>query len=340
MINKNFLQNKNILITGADGFIGSHLTEELIKYNCNIKAMTMYNSFNSWGWLDTLDKNILKNIEVCPGDIRDIKSVKKSCKKIDYVFHLASLIAIPYSYNSPYSYLETNALGTMNVLESCLDSNITKIIHTSTSEVYGNFEKLPINEKTSLFAKSPYSATKIAADQIAYSYFNSFNLPVSIIRPFNTYGARQSNRAIIPTIITQLLKKQKTIRLGSTYPTRDFSYIKDTINGFVMIAKSKKSLGEVINIGSGYEVSIGNLFKLINNLMGGEGRIITDKKRIRPKKGEVERLKADNKKAYKILGWKPDYSGKEGLMKGLAETIKWFRDSENLKKYKSDLYNL
>ena len=338
--NNKFLNNKKVLITGADGFIGSHLVESLVKNNCNIRALVMYNSFNTWGWLDTLDKSILNHIEVCPGDISDNKSVNKLCKGIDYVFHLASLIAIPYSYNSPYSYLQTNALGTMNLLESCLNSNVEKIIHTSTSEVYGNFSRIPIDEKTPVFAKSPYSATKIAADQIAYSYYKSFNLPISIIRPFNTYGPRQSNRAIIPTIITQMLDNKKRIKLGSLYPTRDFSFIKDTVNGFIAAAKHNKSIGEVINIGSGYEISIGELVKLIGQLMKIEYTVKKDRKRVRPAKGEVDRLRANNNKALSLIKWKPIYAGKNGLKKGLKETVEWFKEPKNLNKYKSKIYNL
>ncbi len=339
-MNNKFLQGKKVLVTGADGFIGSHLVESLASHGCKVKALVMYNSFNTWGWLDTIDKKTISSIEVCPGDITDIKSVKKLCQNVDYIFHLASLIAIPYSYNSPYSYLQTNALGTMNLLESCIDSNIQKIIHTSTSEVYGNFTKIPIDEETPVFAKSPYSATKIAADQIAYAYYKSFGLPISIIRPFNTYGPRQSNRAIIPTIITQMLGNDKTINLGSLYPTRDFSYIKDTVNGFICAAKYKQSIGEIINIGSGYEISINNLVKLIGEITRSDYRIKEDKKRVRPKKGEVDRLRANNKKANYLIKWKPNYSGKTGLKKGLIETIDWFSDSSNLKKYKSKIYNI
>ena len=331
------LKNKNILITGTEGFIGSHLLESLIKNDCNIRAMVLYNSFNSWGWLDTLDPYILKNIEIVQGDVRDPKSTDKACKNIDYIFHLASLIAIPYSYNSPYSYLETNALGTLNMLESSIKNNITKFIHTSTSEVYGSAEKIPITEKTPIVSKSPYSATKIAADQIAYSYHSTFGLPVGIIRPFNTYGPRQSNRAIIPTIITQLINK-KNIKLGSLYPTRDFTYITDTIDGFIKFAINPKSVGQIINIGSGYEISIENLVKLLFKITQKDLKIITDKKRIRPKDGEVDRLRAGNRKAAKIIGWKPKYSGKSGLEKGLSDTIKWFE--ANLGKYKSDIYNI
>ena len=335
----NYLKNKNVLITGADGFIGSHLTEKLAEYDCNIKAMTMYNSFNNWGWLENINPNILKNIQVVSGDIRDTKFVNESCKKIDYVFHLASLIAIPYSYYSPSSYLETNSQGTLNILESCLNNSIERLVHTSTSEVYGETKKVPINENTQVIARSPYSATKIAADQLSYSYYSSFGLPVSIIRPFNTYGPRQSSRAIIPTIITQLLKN-KNIKLGSLYPTRDFSYIDDTVNGFIKISQSKKSLGEVINIGSGYEISIKDLFIIIKDILGSNAKILKDKARIRPRDGEVFRLKADNNKAKELIKWYPKYSGKQGLIKGLNETINWFSQEDNLKLYKSNLYNI
>ena len=335
-----FLKNKNILITGADGFIGSHLVEQLSTYDCNIRAMCIYNSFSSWGWLDNLDKHILNNIEVYLGDVRDAKSVTKACKNIDYVFHLASLIAIPHSYNSPYSYLQTNAHGTMNLLEGCLNSNVEKIIHTSTSEVYGNLNKMPIDENTLTYAKSPYSATKIAADQIAYSYYSSFDSPVVILRPFNTYGPRQSNRAIIPTIITQILDNKKSVKLGSLSPTRDFSYIKDTVDGFILAAKSKQSIGEIINIGSGYEISIGELFGLICTITERDIKVAKDSVRVRPKKGEVFRLKANNKKAQKLIGWNPKYSGRKGLIKGLKETIDWFKIDSNLSRYKINQYNI
>ena len=333
-----FLKNKNVLVTGADGFIGSHLVEHLTSLGCNVKAMCIYNSFNSWGWLDTLDVNITNNIDITLGDIRDIKSVNNACKNIDYVFHLASLIAIPHSYNSPYSYLQTNALGAMNIMESCLTNNVERVIHTSTSEVYGNLKKMPIKEDDLMFAKSPYSATKIAADQIAHSYYSSFDVPVSIVRPFNTYGPRQSNRAIIPTIITQALTNNKSIKLGALYPTRDFSYIKDTVRGFILAAKSKKSIGETINIGSGYEISIGDLYDIICKLTNVELKVKKDSTRIRPKKGEVFRLKADNKKAKKLLGWTPQYANRQGLIRGLRETIDWFKIDSNLLKYKSDRY--
>ena len=332
------LNNKKILITGADGFIGSHLAEYLVTKNYNVRAMCLYNSFNSWGWLDTIDKDISKNIDIVLGDIRDIKSVTNACRNVDIVIHLASLIAIPHSYNSPYSYVSTNVEGTLNVLETCLNSDIEQVIHTSTSEVYGDVIKMPISEKSLPYAKSPYAASKIAADQLAQSYYSSFGLPVSIIRPFNTYGPRQSNRAIIPTVITQLLLNKKKIQLGSLYPTRDFSFVKDTVRGFENSLHNDKSIGEIINIGSGYEVSIDDLVKILCKITGYYPDIVTDTKRVRPRKGEVFRLKADNKKARDILKWQPQYNGKSGLIKGLRETVEWFSNTKNLDKYKSDHY--
>lgn len=327
-----------VLITGADGFIGSHLTEFLVKKNYKVKVMCVYNSFNTWGWLDSIEKDLLEDVEVILGDVRDPKSVNDSMKGIDVVIHLASLIAIPHSYHSPYSYLNTNTLGTLNIMEACLKNNISKIIHTSTSEVYGDTIKMPISENTLPYAKSPYAATKIGADQIAQSYYSSFNLPVTIIRPFNTYGPRQSNRAIIPTIITQLISNKKKISLGSLYPTRDFSYIFDTIRGFELAINNTKVIGEIINIGSGFEISINDLFQTLCKIMKKSPKIVTDSNRVRPKKGEVFRLKADNRKANKILKWKPIYKGKNGLIKGLKETVEWFSDERNLLKYKTDHY--
>ncbi len=327
-----------ILITGADGFIGSHLTEFLVKKNYKVKVMCVYNSFNTWGWLDSIEKDLLKDVEVILGDVRDPKSVNDSMKGVDVVIHLASLIAIPHSYHSPYSYLNTNILGTLNIMESCLKNNISKIIHTSTSEVYGDTIKMPISENILPYAKSPYAATKIGADQIAQSYYSSFNLPVTIIRPFNTYGPRQSNRAIIPTIITQLISNKKKINLGSLYPTRDFSYVLDTIRGFELAINNNKAIGEIINIGSGFEISINDLFHTLCNIVKKYPKITTDSNRVRPKKGEVFRLKADNRKAEKILKWKPTYKGKNGLIKGLRETVEWLSDERNLIKYKTDHY--
>tara|TARA_B100002051_G_C16680315_1_gene609408 strand:+ start:364 stop:1371 length:1008 start_codon:yes stop_codon:yes gene_type:complete len=330
--------NQKILITGADGFIGSHLTEYLVRCGYKVKAMCMYNSFNSWGWLDSIDKKIIQDIDIVLGDVRDPKSVDNATKGIDTVLHLASLIAIPHSYHSPHSYLSTNISGTLNIMESCLNNNVSAIIHTSTSEVYGDTHKMPISETNMQYAKSPYAATKIGADQIAQSYYSSFDLPVTIIRPFNTYGPRQSNRAIIPTVITQLLSNKNQIKLGSLYPTRDFSYIFDTVRGFELAINNNKSRGEIINIGSGFEISIKDTIDILCKITNKYPKIITDKKRVRPKKGEVFRLKANNSKARKYLKWEPMYKGKSGLIKGLKETVEWFSDERNLEKYKSDYY--
>ncbi len=336
----NILKNKKILVTGSDGFIGSHLVEKLISLGCDVRAMTMYNSFNNWGWLDTFDNKVLKEIEVVSGDIRDKKFVENSCKGVDIIFHLASLIAIPYSYKSPYSYVSTNIEGTLNILEAALNSNIDNIVHTSTSEVYGESETISISENSKSIARSPYSATKIGADQLAYSYYSSFGLPVSTIRPFNTYGPRQSLRAIIPTIITQLLSQKNNIKLGSICPTRDFCFIDDTVSGFLSIASKKKSIGQVINIGSGYEISIKDLVSIIGKIMKVDITIKSDKYRIRPKDGEVDRLRANITKAKRILNWEPDYKGKAGLKRGLLKTIEWFNETQNNKNYKTNIYNI
>tara|TARA_Y100000389_G_C17467526_1_gene526990 strand:- start:3227 stop:4240 length:1014 start_codon:yes stop_codon:yes gene_type:complete len=334
------LKNKKILVTGADGFIGSHLVNKLVSLNYDVRAMTMYNSFNSWGWLDTFDKKLLKKIEVVSGDIRDKKFVTDSCKGTDIIFHLASLIAIPYSYKSPYSYVSTNMEGTLNILEAALNFEIENIVHTSTSEVYGESNTIAISEESRSIARSPYSATKIGADQLAYSYYSTFGLPVSTIRPFNTYGPRQSSRAIIPTIITQLLSGNHTIKLGSLNPTRDFCFVEDTVSGFLSVASTKKSIGEVINIGSGYEISIKDLVSMIGDIMDVKITIKSDKNRIRPKDGEVDRLRANINKAKKILKWEPEYKGKIGLKNGLEKTIEWFKDDENNKQYKTNIYNV
>jgi len=333
-------KNKKILVTGADGFIGSHLVNKLISLGHDVRAMTMYNSFNNWGWLDTFDKRLLRKIEVVSGDIRDKKFVTDSCKDIDVIFHLASLIAIPYSYKSPYSYVSTNIEGTLNILEAALNFEIENIVHTSTSEVYGESNTIAISEESKSIARSPYSATKIGADQLAYSYYSTFGLPVSTIRPFNTYGPRQSSRAIIPTIITQLLSDNYTIKLGSLDPTRDFCFVEDTVSGFLSVASNKKSIGEVINIGSGYEISIKDLVSMIGDIMDIKITIKSDKNRIRPKGGEVDRLRANINKAKKILKWEPGYKGKAGLKNGLEKTIELLKDDENSKQYKTNIYNV
>ncbi|MBU8713672.1 NAD-dependent 4,6-dehydratase LegB [Brevibacillus parabrevis] len=334
------LKGKRILVTGADGFIGSHLTEELIRQGHDVKAFVYYNSFNSWGWLDHSPKEILNQLEVFSGDIRDPYGVKKAMEDCQVVFHLAALIAIPYSYHSPDTYIDTNIKGTLNVLQAAKELGVEKVVHTSTSEVYGTAQFVPITEEHPLQGQSPYSASKIGADQMAIAYYNSFGLPVSIIRPFNTYGPRQSARAVIPTIITQIANGHKSIRLGSLHPTRDFNYVEDTVRGFLAVAKSDRSIGEVINIGSNYEVSIGQTVEMIAELMGSQIEVFSDDQRIRPVKSEVERLWADNTKARELIGWEPKYAGMEGFRRGLSQTIEWFCNPDNLKQYKAGLYNL
>jgi len=334
------LKNKKILVTGADGFIGSHLTEELVRNGCDVRAFVLYNSFNSWGWLDHSDPEIVKSLDVFSGDIRDPHGVKKAMEGCAIVMHLAALIAIPYSYHSPDTYVDTNVKGTVNIVQAARELRVEKVVHTSTSEVYGTAQFVPITEDHPLQGQSPYSASKIGADQIAMSFYTSFNTPVSIIRPFNTYGPRQSARAVIPTIITQIANEHRKIKLGSLHPTRDFNYIADTVESFIAAAKSDQSVGVVINVGSNYEISIGDTVKLISELMGVSVEIETEQERIRPDKSEVERLWADNTKAKRLLNWEPQYGGKEGLTRGLTETIAWFSDRENLKPYKADRYNI
>ena len=334
------MKNKKILVTGADGFIGSHLTEELIRQGYKVRAFIFYNSFNSWGWLDHSDSDVLKSLDVFAGDIRDPHGVKEAMKGCDIVMHLAALIAIPYSYHSPDTYVDTNVKGTLNVVQAARELGIEKVVHTSTSEVYGTARFVPITEEHPLQGQSPYSASKIGADQIAMSFYTSFNTPVSIIRPFNTYGPRQSARAIIPTVITQIANKKKKIKLGALHPTRDFTYVKDTIRGFIEAAKSENSVGEVINIGSNYEVSIGDTVQLIAELMGANIELETETIRLRPEKSEVYRLWADNTKARQLLGWEPNYGGLDGFKKGLSETVEWFTNPDNLKKYKFEIYNI
>ncbi len=334
------LSGKKILITGADGFIGSHVTEELVRQGHSVRAFVLYNSFNSWGWLDSAEEGIKKSLDVFAGDIRDPHGVKTAMKGCDMVLHLAALIAIPYSYHSPDTYVDTNVKGTLNVVQAARELGVDKVVHTSTSEVYGTAKFVPITEDHPLQGQSPYSASKIGADQIAMSFYSSFNTPVAIIRPFNTYGPRQSARAVIPTVITQIAKGLRKIKLGSLHPTRDFNYIADMVRGFIAAAESDQSVGEIINIGSNYAISIGDTVRLISDLMGAPVEIETDEVRIRPDKSEVERLWADNAKAKRLLGWEPQYASKEGLRRGLQETIDWFGNPENLKAYKAHLYNI
>ncbi len=334
------LKNKKVLVTGADGFIGSHLTETLVESGCRVKAFVLYNSFNSWGWLDHSASRIKESIEVFSGDVRDPHGVKEAMKGCDMVFHLAALIAIPYSYHSPATYVDTNVKGTLNVLQAARELDVEKVIHTSTSEVYGTAKFVPITEDHPLQGQSPYSASKIGADQLALSCYSSFDTPVAITRPFNTYGPRQSARAVIPTVITQILDGTKKIRLGALHPTRDFNYVKDTVNGFIATALSDRSIGEVVNIGSNFEVSIHDTVQMIGQVMGQTIHIETDEQRIRPDKSEVDRLWADNTKAKELLGWEPAYGGVDGMKKGLSETIDWFSDPVNRSSYKSDIYNI
>lgn len=335
-----YLKNKQIIVTGADGFIGSHLTEELVRQGYRVKAFVMYNSFNSWGWLDASPKEIRQNLQVFSGDIRDPHGVRQAVKGCNALLHLAALIAIPYSYHSPDTYVDTNVKGTLNVVQAARELEVEKVVHTSTSEVYGTAQFIPITENHPLQGQSPYAASKIGADQIAMSFYHSFNTPVSIIRPFNTYGPRQSARAVIPTIITQIASGKKNIKLGSLHPTRDFNYVRDTVRGFIAALESDKAVGEVINVGSSYEISIGDTVKLIGEVMGIDVKIETDQRRLRPEKSEVERLWADNTKAKDLLGWEPVYGGLTGFKKGLAETVAWFTQPENLKHYKVGSYNI
>jgi len=328
------VKDKNILITGADGFIGSHLTEVLVMKGANVKALALYNSFNNWGWLEEIECK--DKIEVICGDVRDPHFMEKITKNIDVIFHLAALIAIPFSYIAPDLYIDTNIKGTLNVCQAALKNNVSKVIHTSTSEVYGTAKYVPIDENHPLQPQSPYSASKIGADSIAESFYRSFDLPVSIARPFNTYGPRQSARAVIPTIITQMASGKKEIKLGDVTTTRDFNYVKDTCSGFIKLAESDKTQGETINIGSGGEISIGETFDLIKKIMNSDAKYIQDEQRFRPEKSEVERLCCDNTKIRNLTGFKPGYS----LEKGLEETIEWFIKPENLKKYKENIYNV
>jgi dTDP-glucose 4,6-dehydratase len=332
--------SKKILVTGADGFIGSHLTEELVAKGYDVKAFVFYNSFNSWGWLDSSPKEVRDSIEVFTGDIRDPHGVKQALKDCDTVLHLAALIAIPFSYHSPDAYVDTNIKGTLNMLQAARELGIEKLVHTSTSEVYGTARFVPITEDHPLQGQSPYSATKIGADQLAMSFYDSFDLPVAIIRPFNTYGPRQSARAVIPTIITQIAAGSSTIKLGSLSPTRDFNFVKDTVQGFISVMESSNAVGEVINVGGSAEVSIGETARMIAEVMGVGIEIVCDKERLRPEKSEVERLYAANQKAAELTGWAPKYGGIEGFKRGLKETAEWFINPENLRRYKGDIYNI
>src|SRR3989339_100355 len=329
-----------ILVTGAEGFIGSNLTERLVRDGHEVRAFVLYNSFNSWGWLDQCSEDIEGKFEVFAGDIRDPHGVKAAMQGCDTVLHLAALIAIPYSYHSPDTYIDTNVKGTLNVVQAARELGVKKIVHTSTSEVYGTARFVPITEEHPLQGQSPYSASKIGADQIALSFHSSFDTPVAVLRPFNTYGPRQSARAVIPTIITQIAHGQRQIKLGAVSPTRDFNYVADTVAGFIAALESDRGVGEVINLGSNFEISIGDTAHAIAETMGTSIEIITDEQRLRPEKSEVERLWSSNTKARELLGWQPQYGSREGFLRGLTETVTWFREPANLSAYKADIYNI
>ena len=332
------LIEKKVLVTGADGFIGSHLTEELVRRGCSVRAFVYYNSFNSWGWLDHSPKEIQDNIEIFQGDIRDPYRVKTAMQGCSAVFHLAALVAIPFSFCSPDAYIDTNVEGTLHVLQAARELETERVIHTSTSEVYGSAKFVPIPETHPLQAQSPYAASKIGADQLALSYYRSFSTPVAIIRPFNTYGPRQSNRAVIPTIIAQIAQGERSIRLGSLTPTRDFNFVNDTVRGFWEVACCDGALGEEVNIGSNFEVSIGETVEMIAQIMNADVKVVMEQERIRPGKSEVQRLCADISKAKRLFGWKPEFGGKDGFRKGLALTAEWFSDVENQKRYRTAGY--
>jgi dTDP-glucose 4,6-dehydratase len=333
-------RNKKILVTGADGFIGSHLTEMLVRQGYDVKAFVYYNSFNSWGWLDSTDKYILDSLDVFSGDIRDSHGIREAARGCDAILHLAALISIPFSYHSPEAYVDTNVKGTLNIVQAAQDLGISRIVCTSTSEVYGTAQFVPITEEHPLVGQSPYAATKIAADQIAMSFYRSFGTPVTILRPFNTFGPRQSARAVIPTIITQLLAGNTRIKLGSLHPTRDFTFVEDTARGFVAALNADNILGETINLGSNQEISIMDTANIIADVIGVELEIESDDSRLRPKLSEVERLWSDNSKARDILGWQPVEAGQEGFRRAIEATVAWFRVPENLSRYKADLYNV
>lgn len=333
------LDGKRILVTGADGFIGSHLTEALVRRGLDVRAFVLYNSFGSRGWLDRVDPHVLSNLDVFAGDVRDPYGVRAAVRHCDVVLHLAALIAIPYSYHSPDTYVDTNVKGTLNVVQAARDLDVSRVVVTSTSEVYGTARQVPITEEHPLQGQSPYAASKIGADQLALSFHRSFGTPVTLIRPFNTYGPRQSARAVIPTIITQLAAGAEALRLGALHPTRDFSYVADTVEGFVRAAECDAAIGDVVNVGSGFEIAIGATARLIAELMGrGDVPIVADDQRMRPADSEVERLWADTEKAERLLGHRPRYAGIDGLRRGLGETIEWFTDPRNLAGYDPHRY--
>ncbi len=332
------ISGKKVFVTGADGFIGSHLVEALVQHGCQVKALCYYNSFNSQGWLDHIPQQTRQAIEIVAGDVRDSFAMKAMMQGCEIVFHLAALIGIPYSYQAPEAYVDTNIKGTLNILQAARELGTERIIHTSTSEVYGTAQFVPITELHPLQGQSPYSASKIAADQLAYSFYQSFDVPVTTIRPFNTYGPRQSARAVIPTVITQIAAGESSIKLGNLNPTRDFNYVSDTVAGFIAGAESDCVLGEVLNLGSNFEVSIADTVHMIKGLMHSDIDIQTESHRLRPEGSEVDRLLADNNKALKLLDWRPEYASLEGMRKGLQQTIEWFSQTDNLQYYNTKNY--
>lgn len=334
------MSKKKVLVTGADGFIGSHLTEALVRAGYETRAFVMYNSMNSWGWLDHTAPDMKHNIEVVPGDIRDPNGVASAVMGCDAVLHLAALIAIPYSYNSPDSYVDTNVTGTLNVLQAARQFEIERVISTSTSETYGTAQFVPITEEHPVNAQSPYAATKVAADQLALSFHKSFGTPVAVLRPFNTYGPRQSARAVIPTIISQIAAGERRVKLGALHPTRDFTFVHDTTQGFIQAMECDGCIGEATNIGSDFEISIKETVNAIAKLMGVDVETELDGRRVRPEASEVDRLFASSEKAKSFFGWAPEYRGKDGFTRGLEKTVNWFCDPENLAKYKSGIYNV
>ena len=334
------LRGRRVLVTGADGFIGSHLVEALVRNGVSVRAFVFYNSFNSWGWLDTLAPDLRKGLDVFAGDVRDQSGVRAAMRDCDVVLHLAALISIPFSYHSPEAFVDTNVKGTLNVLETARMLDVSRAVVTSTSEVYGTARFVPITEEHPLQGQSPYAATKIGADQVALSYHRAFGTPVAVLRPFNTFGPRQSARAVIPTILTQLLAGERRIRLGATHPTRDFSFVADTVRGFARAAVAENVVGEVVNLGSGFEISIRDTAAAIAEGLGVKVEIETDAERVRPAASEVERLFANVAKAAKLLDWRPQYGGRDGFKRGLGETIAWFSDPANRAAYKHERYNI
>jgi NAD dependent epimerase/dehydratase len=334
------LSNETVLVTGAEGFIGSHLVEELVARGCKVRPFVLYNSFSSWGWLDTLPEAVRQQLDVRSGDVRDAATLTDAMRGCSVVLHLAALIAIPYSYKAPMSYVETNVGGTLNVLQVATELGARRVVHTSTSEVYGTARFVPITEEHPLNGQSPYAASKIGADQMAIAFHNSFGTPVSTLRPFNTYGPRQSARAVIPTIITQIASGQSVIRLGAEHPTRDFNFVKDVVQAFIAVAEADSAIGKVVNAGSNFEVSIGETARLIGELMGVAVQIQTDSDRVRPAESEVERLWADNSRIRDLTGWQPKHGGRDGFIEGLRKTIAWFTEPRNLAMYKAERYNV